>query len=51
MTSADARQHLAEALIAEHFANEKMRLLANARIEDGGLPPELAWCRPALMVD
>jgi hypothetical protein len=42
MTSVEARQHFAEALIAQHFANEKMRLLANARIEDGGLPPELA---------
>jgi hypothetical protein len=48
MTSAEARQHLAEALIAQHFANEKMRLLANARIEDGGLQPELASAVQAL---
>lgn len=42
LTSAEARQHFAEALIAQHFANEKMRLLAAARIKDGGLPDELA---------
>ena len=48
MTSAEARQHFAEALIAQHFANEKMRLLANARIEDGGLPSELASAVQAL---
>lgn len=41
MTSAEARQHFAEALVAQHFAREKMRLLTNARIEDGGVPPEL----------
>lgn len=41
MTSAEARQHLAEALIAQHFANEKMRLLASAKIADGTQPPEL----------
>ncbi len=48
MTSAEARQHFAEALIALHFANEKMRLLANARMEDGGLPPKLASAVQAL---
>lgn len=48
MTSAEARQHFAEALIAQHFANEKMRLLANARIADGGLPRELASAVQAL---
>lgn len=48
MTSAEARQHFAEALIAQHFANEKMRLLADARVEDGGLPPELASAVKAL---
>jgi hypothetical protein len=42
MTSAEARQHFAEAIVAQHFAKEKMRLLANARIKDNGLPPELA---------
>lgn len=41
MTSAEARQHLAEALIAQHFANEKMRLLASAKIADANLPPVL----------
>lgn len=41
MTNAEARQHFAEALVAQHFAREKMRLLANARIKDNGLPPEL----------
>lgn len=41
MTSAEARQHLAEALIAQHFANEKMRLLASAKIADGSPLPEL----------
>lgn len=48
MTSAEARQHFAEMLIAQRFAAEKMRLLANARIEDGGLPPELATAVRAL---
>lgn len=48
MTSAEARQHFAEALIAQRFANEKMRLLANTRIEDGGLRPELASAVQAL---
>lgn len=48
MTSAEARQHFAEALIAQRFAAEKMRLLANARIKDGGLPPELARAIRAL---
>jgi hypothetical protein len=48
MTSAEARQHFAEALIAQHFAITKMRLLATARIDDGGLPTELASAVQAL---
>lgn len=48
MTSAEARQHFAEALVAQHFANEKMRLLTSARIEDGGVPLELATAVRAL---
>lgn len=48
MTSAEARHHFTEALIAQRFANEKMRLLANARIEDGGLSPELTTAVSAL---
>jgi hypothetical protein len=48
MTSAEARQHFAEALVAQHFVNEKMRLLASARIKDSGLPPELAKAVKAL---
>jgi hypothetical protein len=48
MTSAEARQHFAEALVAQHFANEKMRLLTSARIEDVGLPLELATAVRAL---
>ncbi|KAA0974106.1 hypothetical protein FQ154_16870 [Paeniglutamicibacter gangotriensis] len=40
MTSDEARQHFAEALMAQHFANEKMRLLASARIEDTDLSPK-----------
>lgn len=42
MTSAEARQHFTEALVAQHFTNMKMRLLAQARIEDGGLSPKIA---------
>lgn len=49
MTSAEARRHFTEALIAKRFADERMRLLANARIEDdGGLSPELASAVSAL---
>jgi hypothetical protein len=48
ITSAEARQHFAEALIAQRFATEKMRLLANARIRDGGLSPELVRAIRAL---
>jgi hypothetical protein len=36
------------ALIARHFAEEKMRLLARARIEDGAVPRELARAVQAL---
>lgn len=42
MTSEEARKHLIDALIAKRFADEKMRLLANARIDDGTVPVELA---------
>ncbi|WP_255767616.1 hypothetical protein [Pseudarthrobacter sulfonivorans] len=48
ITSAEARQHFAEALIAQEFVNMKMRLLANARVEDGGLTAELASAVQAL---
>lgn len=34
MTSAEARQHLSELLVAQHFVNSKQRLLATARITD-----------------
>lgn len=39
MTSEEARRHFTEALIAQHFVNEKMRLLASARIENTDLSP------------
>lgn len=42
MSSDEARQHLAELLIAQHFVQEKKRLLAHARVEDATVPPELA---------
>ena len=42
MSSVEARQHLAELLIAQHFVQQKKRLLAHARIEDAAIPPELA---------
>ncbi|MBE0011654.1 hypothetical protein DXT87_18050 [Arthrobacter sp. AET 35A] len=48
MTSDEALQHFAELLVAQRFAAEKMLLLANARIKDGGLPPELATAVRAL---
>lgn len=47
MTSSEARRHFAEALIAQRFADEKMRLLANARIEDDEMS-ELARAVQAL---
>jgi hypothetical protein len=48
MTSEQARRHFVEALVARRFADEKMRLLANARIEDSAVPPELASAVQAL---
>lgn len=48
MTSEEARRHFIEALIAMRVADGKMRLLANARIEDGAVPPELASAFRAL---
>ncbi|MEB2526719.1 hypothetical protein [Kocuria rosea] len=48
MTSTEARRHFAEALVAQRFANERMQLLDNARIENRGLPPELANAVQAL---
>ncbi len=42
MTSEEARRHFVEALIARRFADEKLQLLATARIEDTAVPPELA---------
>lgn len=41
MTSDEARRHLVKLLIAEHFVNEKRRLLANARIADD-VPSEVS---------
>jgi hypothetical protein len=41
MTSAEAGQHFAEAIVAQHFANEKMRLLANSRLRDSDVPRDL----------
>jgi hypothetical protein len=48
MTNDEAREHFVEALIARRFADEKMRLLANARIKDSAVPPELASAVKAL---
>ncbi|WP_449373247.1 hypothetical protein [Arthrobacter psychrolactophilus] len=48
MTSAEARRHFTEALIAQRFVDEKMRLLAEARIEDDAPPSELANAVKAL---
>lgn len=41
MTSDEARAHFVQALFARHFANEKLRLLENARIADDTMPAEL----------
>lgn len=35
MTGAEVNRHLAELIVAKHFVNEKERLLANVRIDDG----------------
>ncbi|MEP7763235.1 hypothetical protein [Sanguibacter sp. 25GB23B1] len=48
MTSGEARQHLTELLIAQHFVNEKRRIIANARIRGRGVPQELAATVQAL---
>ncbi len=48
MTSDEARHHLTQLLIAQYFVNEKKRLLANARIDDGRVSPELANAVQAL---
>jgi hypothetical protein len=48
MTSDEARQHLVELLIAQHFVREKTRLLADAVIHDGAMRPELASAVHAL---
>lgn len=49
MTNAEARRHFTEALVAQRFANEKMRLLTEARIEDADVQPrELARAVQAL---
>lgn len=42
MTSAEAREHLAELLIAQHFVREKSRLLANAGTREGAVPREVS---------
>lgn len=47
MSSSEARRHFTEALIAQRFADAKMRLLANARIEDDEMS-ELARAVQAL---
>lgn len=41
ITSDEAKLHFAQALMAQHFANEKMRLLATTRIEDPDLAPKV----------
>ncbi|MET8531508.1 hypothetical protein ABZV67_05975 [Streptomyces sp. NPDC005065] len=41
MSSAEFRERLIAALVAEEFAAKQKRMLSNARIEDGDLPPEL----------
>lgn len=48
MSSDEARQHLVELLVAQHFVNEKTRLLADARIADTAVPAELAKAVKAL---
>lgn len=48
MNSDEARQHLVELLVAQHFVNEKTRLLADARIADAAVPAELAKAVTAL---
>lgn len=47
MTSDEARRHLVELLIAEHFVNEKRRILANARIADD-VPSDVSGAVQAL---
>lgn len=42
MTDAEARQHLIELLIAQHFVEQKTRILANAKIQTNHIPPELS---------
>ncbi|MFJ5698998.1 hypothetical protein [Arthrobacter sp. NPDC093139] len=41
MSSAEFRERVIEVLAAERFAEERKRVLVNARIEDDDLPPEL----------
>ncbi|MEV4548573.1 hypothetical protein [Nonomuraea wenchangensis] len=47
MSSAEYRQRLIATLAAEAYATDQKRVLANTRIEDGELPPEL---RRAIML-
>ncbi|MCH8562027.1 hypothetical protein LTI14_02150 [Nesterenkonia sp. YGD6] len=42
MTSTEARQPFIEALVAQHFADVKIRLLAQAHVEDASFPSEMA---------
>lgn len=51
MTSDEARHHLTQLLIAQYFVNEKKRLLASARIDDGRVSPELSNAVQALTPD
>lgn len=48
MTSDDARRHLVEMLIAQHFVNEKRRLLASTPIADDTVTPEVTRALQAL---
>jgi hypothetical protein len=48
ITSDEARAHFVQALLARRFADEKLRFLDNARIEDSAAPPELLSAVEAL---
>lgn len=51
MTNEEARRHLAELLIAQHFVKQKELLLANARVSDAALPPEIEGILQQLMAE
>ncbi|WP_087508040.1 hypothetical protein [Cellulomonas iranensis] len=48
MTSEEARQHLVELLVARHFVDEKLRLLASSRVGGASVPPDVAAALQAL---